>query len=165
MQQIFHLSAMSALIILFSGGCAQEKKPAAYQSSVLENLPFVYKMTVQQGNILTEEMVDNLTLGMNKRQVNFLLGTPLLTDFFHQDRWDYAYSIRRGHQPLEKHSLTLYFKDDVLTRIDGDLKPNAQRAAARANEIKNSVVTVPDYQAQQGLLTRGLKAIGLEPKQ
>ncbi|MBV5309861.1 outer membrane protein assembly factor BamE [Chromatium okenii] len=165
MQQIFRLLVTGALVIFFSTGCAQEQKPADYQGSVLESLPFVYKMTVQQGNILTEEMVDSLTLGMNKRQVNFLLGTPLLTDFFHQDRWDYAYSIQRGHQAPEKHSLTLYFKDDALVRIEGDLKPNAQRAAAHANEVKDSVVTVPDYQAQQGLITRGLKAIGLEPKQ
>lgn len=165
MQQISRVLISSAVIISFSASCAQKQKPADYQGSILENLPFVYKMTVQQGNILTEEMVDGLTLGMNKRQVNFLLGTPLLTDFFHQDRWDYAYSIQRAHQAPEKHSLTLYFKDDALVRIDGDLKPNTERAAARANAVKDSVVTVPDYQAQQGLLTRGLKAIGLEPKQ
>lgn len=142
-------------------GCAGEEMPDEYQRSSLERLPFVYKMTVQQGNIVTEEMVDQLQPGMTKRQVRYLLGTPLLTDFFNTDRWDYTYTIRRGHQEMEIKTLTLHFEDDSLVRIEGDLRPDPNRAAAR--EPKEIVVSVPDYKERKGLIRRGLEVIGLEP--
>lgn len=141
-------------------GCAGEEKPDEYQRSSLERLPFVYKMTVQQGNIITEEMVDQLQLGMTKSQVRYLLGTPLLTDFFHTDRWDYTYTIRRGHQDMEVKALTLHFQDDALARIEGDLRPDPSRAAAR--QPTEVVVSVPDYKERKGLIRRGLEVIGLE---
>lgn len=128
---------------------------------MLEELPFVYKMTVQQGNILSEEMVDQLQPGMTKRQVRYLLGTPLLTDFFHTDRWDYVYTIRRGHQEMQSKKLTLHFQDDALVRMDGTIKPDPTRAATR--EPTEIVVEVPDYQARKGLFRRSLEAIGAEP--
>jgi outer membrane protein assembly factor BamE len=136
-------------------------KPDEYQRSSLERLPFVYKMTVQQGNIITEEMVDQLQIGMTKTQVRYLLGTPMLTDFFHSDRWDYTYTIQRGHQDMEVKTLTLYFQDDALARIEGDLRPDANRAAGR--EPKEIVVSVPDHKERKGVIRRGLELIGLEP--
>lgn len=144
----------------FLAGCAGEEKPDEYQRSSLERLPFVYKMTVQQGNIVTEEMVDQLQIGMTKRQVRYLLGTPLLTDFFNTDRWDYTYTIRRGHQEMEVKTLTLHFEDDALVRIEGDLRPDPNRAAAR--EPEEIVVSVPDYKERKGLIRRALEVIGLE---
>lgn len=162
MRKIFNFPMICCLALLAATGCAREKQPDEYRGSVLEKLPFVYRMTVQQGNILTEEMVDALSPGMTKRQVSFLLGTPVLTDFFHQDRWDYAYTIQRGHQPMEKRFLTLIFQDDMLARIEGDIRPDAARGAAR--EPKEIVVSVPDYQEKKGLLARSLKSVGLEPK-
>ncbi len=164
MRQLFRFAIVSTITVFCHSGCAREHKPADYHASVLENLPFVYKMTVQQGNILTAETLAELKTGMTKRQVNFLLGTPLLSDFFHQDRWDYIYTIRRGHHPIEKHYLTLHFQNDVLIKIAGDVKPNAQSTDARETP-KSTIVTVPDYETQPGALTRGLKALGLEPKQ
>lgn len=140
-------------------GCAGEEKPDEYQKSVLDRLPFVYQMTVQQGNILTEEMVDQLQLGMTKTQVRYALGTPLLTDFFHTDRWDYTYTIRRGHQDMEVKTLTLYFVDDALARIEGNPRPDPNRAATR--EPKEIVVEVPDYKERRGIIKRSLQAIGL----
>ena len=96
---------------------------------MLERLPFVYKMTVQQGNVITEEQVAQLQPGMTKRQVTYLLGTPLLTDFFNTDRWDYVYTIRRGHKPKESRKFTVFFQDDALVRTEGDLglKPGPGR--------------------------------------
>ena len=152
------VTPLAAVLVL--GGCAGEEKPDEYQRSSLERLPFVYKMTVQQGNILTEEVVDQLQLGMTKRQVRYLLGTPLLTDFFHTDRWDYTYTIRRGHQDMEIKTLTLHFEDDALVRFEGDLRPDPSRAAAR--EPREIVVSVPDYKERKGLIRRGLDAIGIE---
>jgi outer membrane protein assembly factor BamE len=142
--------------------CAGEEQLDEYQTSVLEDLPFVYKMTVQQGNILTEEMVDGLQLGMDRRQVQYLLGTPPLTNFFHADRWDYLYTIRRGHQDMEVKKLTLFFEEDALVRMDGNVRPDPSRAAAR--EPTEIVVEVPDYQGRKGLVRRSLEVIGLEPK-
>ena len=149
------------LAVIAMAGCARETIPDEYQASVLEDLPFVYKMTVQQGNIVTEEMVDDLELGMTKRQVSFLLGTPLLTDFFHSDRWDYTYTIKRGHERMEKRSLTLHFRDDALTRIEGDARTGPKRMGAE--EAKEIVVSVPDYQERKGLIKRSLEAVGLNP--
>lgn len=163
MRKIFTIPLIAVLGACALGGCAREKKPDQYQKSMLEDLPFVYKMTVQQGNILTEEMVDGLELGMTKRQVNFLLGTPLLSDFFHTNRWDYIYTIKRGHQRMEQRNLTLYFRDEALARIEGDMRPDPQRRAAR--EPQELVVSVPDYKERKGLVTRGLEAIGLEPQE
>lgn len=143
-------------------GCSWGKKPDQYRGSVLEDLPFVYKMTVQQGNIITEEMVDALELGMTKRQVQFLLGTPVLTDFFRSDRWDYTYTIQRGREPMEVRYLTLHFSDDSLARIEGDIRPDAARAQRR--EPAEMVVSVPDHEERKGFFRRGLEAIGLEPE-
>lgn len=150
---------LCCLVVFVAVGCSKEKKPEEYRGSVLEDLPFVYKMTVQQGNIITEEMVDQLELGMSKRQVQFLLGTPLLTDFFQTDRWDYTYTIQRGHDPMEIRYLTLHFQDESLARVDGDIRPNPARAEARVPE--ETLVSVPDYQDRKGLLGRSLDALGL----
>lgn len=162
MRKIYSFPVVVCLAACTLSGCAREQKPDVYQASVLEDLPFVYKMTVQQGNILSEEMIDRLELGMNKRQVTFLLGTPLLTDFFHANRWDYTYTIKHGHQAMEKRTLTLYFKDDVLTRIDGDVRPDRKRG--ESGEASEILVTVPDYQERTGIVRRGLDAMGLGTK-
>ncbi len=163
MRKIFNFTMIGCLTAVFVLGCARDERPDTYQTSILENLPFVYKMTVQQGNIISEEMVDSLELGMTKRQVNFVLGTPLLTDFFHTNRWDYTYTIKRGHAQMKQRDLTLHFQEDQLVRIDGDLRPDKARAAAR--EPEEIMVEVPDYQERPGLLKKSLKAVGLEPKE
>jgi len=142
------------------GGCAGSEKPDEYQDSMLEELPFVYKMTVQQGNVITEEMVDSLQPGMTKHQVRYLLGTPPLSDFFHDNRWDYPYTMQRGHQEIQIKRLTLYFQDDALVRVQGDMLPDPNRAATR--EPKEIVVEVPDYQGKKGFFRRTMEAVGLD---
>ena len=161
MRKILNFTIIGWLALLAVAGCAREQKPDEYQSSVLEDLPFVYKMTVQQGNIVTEEMVDALEPGMTKRQVRYLMGTPMLTDIFHADRWDYTYTIRRGHKQMEVRRLTLHFQEDALVRIEGDMRPNPQRAQTR--EPKEIMVDVPDYRDRKGLVRRALEAAGAEP--
>jgi outer membrane protein assembly factor BamE len=160
MRKLLSIPLLCCLVVLLAPGCSRDKKPEEYRGSVLEDLPFVYKMTVQQGNIITEEMVDQLELGMTKRQVQFLLGTPLLTDFFQTDRWDYTYTIQRGHDPMEIRYLSLHFRDDGLVRVDGDIRPDPARARAREPE-QQVVVDVPDYHDRKGLIARSLDAIGL----
>ena len=144
-----------------ASGCARERQGAAPRESRLANLPFVYRMTVQQGNIVAEEMVDGLELGMNRAQVQYVLGSPMLADLFHTDRWDYTYTIRRGHQPMEVKPLTLWFEDDQLVRIDGR-QPNPERAL-QAQERREIVIDVPDWQDRSNLLGRALNAVGAKP--
>jgi outer membrane protein assembly factor BamE len=158
MRKFLTCSVICTLVALT--GCSTTPTEDAYRGSFLERLPFVYRMTVQQGNLITEEMIDSVQIGMNQRQVRYLLGTPLLQDMFHQDRWDYTYTMRRGRNPMEVKPLTLWFKDDALVRIDGYLQPDPQRATARNPE--EVVVSVPDWQDNRGLFTRAMNVIGLE---
>lgn len=81
--------------------------------------PGVHKIYVQQGHVITQEMIDQLEPGMTKRQVRYVLGTPLLEDGFKQDRWDYHYGLRRGDESLRKRHLTVYFDGDEMTRYEG----------------------------------------------
>ncbi len=161
------LIPITILILLLgntlTGGCARkERSPFDDRESALARLPFVYKMPVQQGNILSEEMVDRLEPGMSRAQVRYLLGTPLLSDMFHTDRWDYIYTHRRGHQPMERKRLTVWFEEDALIKIDGYLRPNPARALS-AEENREIVVEVPDYKDRRGIFGRTLGKVGLEP--
>ncbi|MCB1672457.1 MAG: outer membrane protein assembly factor BamE [Pseudomonadales bacterium] len=86
--------------------------------------PGVYKISIPQGNILTQDMVDQLRPGMTKRQVIFVMGTPLVRDPFHQDRWDYVYNFQPGGGQRVGERVTVYFESDQLVRITGDYQPN-----------------------------------------
>lgn len=92
--------------------------------------PGVYKIDIQQGNIITQEMIDELRPGMTKRQVIFVMGTPLVRDPFEQDRWDYVYSYQPGGGERGQEKVTMYFQDDLLTHFTGDFKPSAEAATA-----------------------------------
>jgi outer membrane protein assembly factor BamE len=98
-----------SLVVAFALGCVR-----------------VYVPDVQQGNVITQEMVNQLKVGMNRRQVQFILGTPLIMDPFHQDRWDYYYSLKRGKKYRAKRTLSLFFKGDELTEIRGNVRVKPQ---------------------------------------
>ncbi len=91
--------------------------------------PGVYKIDIQQGNIITQEMIDQLRPGMTKRQVIFVMGTPLVRDPFHQDRWDYVYSYQPGGGIRGQEKVTMYFENDQLTHFTGDYKPTDESSA------------------------------------
>lgn len=89
------------------------------------------RRVVQQGNLLPKATLDRLKIGMSKNEVAILLGTSLLSPVFNHDRWDYAYTWRRGHGPITMSTLSLYFHNDRLTRIERDeLNPGAGTAIA-----------------------------------
>ena len=80
---------------------------------------FVYRIDIQQGNEITEEMVAQLKIGMSKRDVTRLIGYPLINDPFHKDRWDYFYSLKTGKTgDVVKQRASLHFENDQLARID-----------------------------------------------
>ena len=77
-----------------------------------------YKMDIRQGNYVTAEMREKLKLGMSKQQVRYVLGTPMISDVFHGNRWDYVYRLNQRGELVEKQRLTLYFEGDNLVRMD-----------------------------------------------
>src|SRR5688500_14686883 len=79
----------------------------------------LYKIEVQQGNVITQEMVDKLKPGMTRSQVRFALGSPMINDAFHENRWDYLYRFEQRGKLIEQRKLTVFFEDDKLMRIDG----------------------------------------------
>jgi len=159
MQKVLTYLVIGATLVLVA--CSHTTKQPEYKTSVLDKLPFVYRMTIQQGNIVTDEMVDRLEPGMTKSQVRFLLGTPMLTDLFHTNRWDYTYTIRRGHAPMEMTRLTLFFKEDNLVEVRGDLRPDPARAAKR--EPSDLLVSVPDWKDDRGFFSRAAAKLGAGP--
>ena len=90
----------------------------------VERIPFVHRIDVQQGNVITQEQIDQLKPGMTTRQVRFTLGTPMIVDVFHQDRWDYVYYLKRGKgSETQSRKLVVFFKDNRLERFDSDPMP------------------------------------------
>jgi outer membrane protein assembly factor BamE len=82
-----------------------------------------YRMVIQQGNFISQEMVSQLKPGMTREQVRFVLGTPLVTDIFHADRWDYVYYRELANGKRDQRNLSVVFEKDRLARVIGDLMP------------------------------------------
>ncbi len=84
-----------------------------------------YRIDIQQGNFLSPEMVAQLKKGMTRDQVRFVLGTPLVTDIFHANRWDYVFYRELGTGAKEQRRLSVFFEDEKLVRATGDGVPPA----------------------------------------
>ena len=80
-----------------------------------------YKPEIQQGNYVSPELIAQVKPGMTREQVRFLLGTPLLVDIFHNDRWDYIYTRETTDGRREKRRLALFFVDGKVARMEGDV--------------------------------------------
>jgi len=97
-----------------------------------------YRIDVRQGNFVTSEMAAQLKPGQTKDQVRFILGTPLLADPFHADRWDYVYSFKPGHGEVQQRRLAVFFAEGKLARVGGDVVAKAEgetKAKARSQLI------------------------------
>lgn len=92
--------------------------------------PWVYRINIDQGNIITQEMVDQLKPGLSRDQVKFVMGSPLVIDPFHPDRWDYVYTLRKGDGSRKREQLSVYFKDDALVSLSGDFLPAAAQTSS-----------------------------------
>lgn len=86
------------------------------------SFPGVYKMRVPQGNIVKQESLDKLRVGMTKRQVRYVLGTPMVTDSFNDQRWDYIFGVRVGDETFREERIAIIFEDDLMVRVDGELQ-------------------------------------------
>ncbi len=113
------VALFSAALLLSASGCSN-----------LE-FPWVYRLKIDQGNIITQEMVNQLKPGMTRDQVKFVMGSPLVVDPFHQDRWDYVYTLRDAKGKTTRQNLTVLFNNDTLSGLSGDFMP--QGAATQTN--------------------------------
>lgn len=94
-------------------------------STVFSYLP-IYTLEIQQGNIVDQNMVDQLRPGMNKRQVLYIMGSPMLVDAFHKNRWDYIYSDKpKEDEDKVQKEISLFFENDQIVGVRGDMKPSA----------------------------------------
>lgn len=108
----------SSLLLL---GCSTYNRA----SNTLLHALTPYRVAVVQGNFISREAVAQLKAGMSREQVRFLLGTPLLTDIFHADRWDYVFTYKQGNSVIvQQRRYTVYFADDKLVRFGGDDLPS-----------------------------------------
>ncbi len=147
------LLAVAAGICLTLGAC--QKVP------MLPGLK-PYRMDIQQGNVVTQEMVAKLKPGMTRQQVRFVMGTPPIADAFHQDRWDYVYYLNRDGQVVEHRRIVLLFEGDTLKRIEGDVVPVAEAGGRLAGQSPDPGKN-PGTEAteEKGFFGRMLDKIGL----
>jgi outer membrane protein assembly factor BamE len=111
-------------IALLVTACAQVPSITSYLTP--------HRVDVRQGNFVTQEMVAQLKTGQTRDQVRFVLGTPLLADQFHGDRWDYIYRFQPGRGELQQRRLAVFFENNKLARVEGDVTAAAQEAAGRS---------------------------------
>ena len=102
-----------------------------------------YRIDVRQGNYVTQDMVAKLKPGMSRDQVRFALGTPLVADMFHADRWDYVYRFQPGRGEAQLRRLVVYFEDGKLVRVGGDVVAEGEATEAAAPAAAARIIEVP----------------------
>lgn len=124
------------LLLPFLAACSNTPQITSYLSP--------YRIDVRQGNFVTQEMVAQLKPGLSREQVRFVLGSPLVADMFHADRWDYVYRFQPGHGEVQQRRLVVFFADNKLTRVSGDVvaddgtKSEVLKSAAKIIDIPAS---------------------------
>lgn len=137
MNRLFSLSIL--LPLLLSVACTRSDGDF--------KLPGVYRISIMQGNVIEQNMLDRLKPGMEKRQVKFIMGTPTITDPFHPERWDYIYTFTPGADQRHQRHVTLYFEDDKLAYLDGDVVTSIRKPPE--NLRKSKIVEVPQWRRKK----------------
>jgi len=147
--RLMKILPFTLIILLAANGCSESILPRVPRPSV----PFVHKIDVQQGNVVTQQMVAQLRLGMNKKKVRFVMGTPIIQDTFHSNRWDYVYTFHKGGTSGDERRLvTVVFNEDGnLTNLEGDVKPALGKLVV--DKHQDTSVQVPD-EYEKGLLSK-----------
>ena len=127
-------------------------------SNYSANLPSIkpYKMDIQQGNAVTSKMMMQLRPGMTKSQVRFVMGTPLIADSFHADRWDYLYRMAKGGKIIEQRHVILDFENDQLKRVRGDVIPagTGEAGVAEGAKSERAKPAAAPKQKERGLIDK-----------
>ena len=118
-----------------------------------------FKMDIQQGNVVTSKMLLQLKPGMTKSQVRFIMGTPLIVDSFHKDRWDYFYQMRQAGKIVEQRRVILDFEKELLSKVRGDVVPQGTVGAAKEADasdlnVVNAPITVEPKPKEVSVLDR-----------
>ncbi|HIF50510.1 MAG TPA: outer membrane protein assembly factor BamE [Thiotrichaceae bacterium] len=123
------------------------------------NLPLLYKIDVQQGNVITQDMLNKLRPGMNPNQVKFIMGTPVIVDPFHNERWEYIYSFQEGGGVREQRHVTIHFEDEKLTHVSGDIKVSHLPRVENAIVTEEEAIIVPPSEEEKGFFGRLLDSV------
>jgi outer membrane protein assembly factor BamE len=122
-------------------------------------LPGVYTIDIQQGNIIEQSMIDQLRPGMNQRQVLYIMGSPMLNNVFHKNRWDYVYSNQPGGEDRVQKQISLFFENDQIAGIQGDFRPSATPLIKTSGE---TTVDVPKRDLEKTLWEKITGLIGYD---
>ena len=117
------------------------------------SIPGLYRIDIQQGNVIDQVMIDKLKPGMDKNQVHFILGTPAVVDPFHSDQWEYLFTSSEGGGNREQRHLRIHFKDEKLAYIDGDIT-TTNRAPDDTPRQSRTVEVPLDYDSGSGFFRR-----------
>jgi len=119
----------------------------------------LFRVEIQQGNFISKDQVEQLEKGMTKREVRYIMGTPLVVDPFHEkNRWDYVYSYSPDlGSEVERRRVTLFFQDDELKRIVEDV--GGAELAEVSEESGGTRVTSPTKASEKGFFSRALDKI------
>jgi outer membrane protein assembly factor BamE len=138
-----HLVFASLLVIGLFSGCSTSlgSKPITdkVDRPILSRFFNPYRPDVVQGNFVSKDQLDSIRPGMAKEQIRQILGTPLLQDYFHKDRWDYTFMYRVGEtQQVDQRTITLFFKGNILEKIIAGQVPSDQEFVNEIDEIKKN---------------------------
>lgn len=143
------LTSVALLCLLLAAGCSSEGD---------RKLPGVYRVDVQQGNIIDQEMLDKLRPGMDRNQVRFIMGTPAISDPFHANRWDYVFTLSRGGRTREQRHIIVHFRDDKLSHVEGDVQVGERKSPVDLDARAESV-DVPLERNRPGVFSRMFNAL------
>ena len=147
-------SVQTAFIVLACsvlGACSSS--PGGMSSSAINPVNWItpYKVDVIQGNFISKEQVEQLRTGLSRDEVKAVLGTPLMSSLFHADRWDYVFTMKRQGVEPQSFKYTVFFKDNLLERFEGDTMPSeAEFIAKLTNQRK--LGKVPPLEATEAQL-------------
>ena len=141
--------AISLLLALTLAACATEGDL---------KLPGVYRIAIQQGNVVEQDMISKLKPGMDQNQVRFIMGTPVLVDPFHTDRWEYVFIYSEGGERREQRHITVHFKNQKLAYVDGDTVV-AERKPVDNLKPQQAPIDVPLTDHSPGFFSRLFNAL------
>jgi outer membrane protein assembly factor BamE len=142
------VSTAPAAVAADAGKAAASANAGAQTTTVTKLQKFLwivspYRPDIQQGNFVSQEMLQQLKVGQTRDQVKFILGTPLMQDAFHAERWDYPFYLARGNGELTTSRVTVFFKENKVDRIDGGNLPTEREYIQRLLGITNYEVREP----------------------
>ena len=141
-------SLLALAPVLLLAGCSSLQERWRSSDSFLGVIT-PYRMEIVQGNVVTQEMVARLKPGMSRAQVRDVLGSPLLTDVFHADRWDYVFSIRRQGAPYQQRRVTVLFEGDTMKSFEADQELPSERDFVASIDTKRSSRTPPKLELSE----------------